>query len=133
VNTAAIIAGSLAGTLVRSKLPARFAEVIFHGIGLFTGCLGVSMWLQSDNYLPTLIGIVAGSLIGRWIGIGDRVDGLCARLTGRENMTHPTGTGFPFPPKEEAPGPQGAAWGSTEGLVTATIIFCVGSMSILGP
>jgi len=48
-NATAIILGTLAGVLIRSRLPQKSVEIVFQGIGLFTLAIGISMSLKSAN------------------------------------------------------------------------------------
>ena len=119
INAGAIIAGSLIGMLIRSRLPKKFVTIAFQGIGLFTMALGVSMWLKSDHYLLAIVSIVMGGIIGQWMDI----DNLLQRLS---NFLHHKSSKSKV---LEVPG--GSRF--TEGIITAFMLYCVGSMSILGP
>ena len=63
-NAAAIILGTLAGVLIRSRLPQKSVEIVFQGIGLFTLAIGISMSLKSANLLLAVLSLVIGGLIG---------------------------------------------------------------------
>ncbi|HET9570688.1 MAG TPA: DUF554 domain-containing protein [Bacteroidales bacterium] len=119
LNAGAIIAGSMIGMLIRSRLPQKIITIVFQGIGLFTIALGVSMWLKSDHFLLAIISIVAGGIIGQWIDIDKHLQNFSNFLhkkTNRSKMLEvPGGNRF------------------TEGIITAFMLYCVGSMSILGP
>ncbi|MCD7970818.1 MAG: DUF554 domain-containing protein [Alistipes sp.] len=121
VNTATIIAGSLIGVIIHSRLPRRYVDIVFQGIGLFALCLGISMSLSSDRLLLSIVSIVVGSLIGQWMRIDMRVNRFSEYMQVKGRRKKPEGAG----------GTSGAA-GFTEGFITATMLFCVGSMSILG-
>ena len=118
LNTAAIIVGSLLGMMIRSHLSEKMVKIAFQGIGLFTLTVGISMALRSENLIVAVVSIVAGALIGQWIDIDRRLRCLSDYIQHRNTPTkRPTEGTNRF----------------TEGFVTATMLFCVGSMSILGP
>ena len=64
-NATAIILGTLAGVLIRSRLPQKSVEIVFQGIGLFTLAIGISMSLKSANLLLAVLSLVIGGLIGQ--------------------------------------------------------------------
>lgn len=133
VNTAAIIAGSLAGLLVRSRLPRKMVKVVFQAIGLFALVLGISMSLRSDNLLLIVISIVAGALAGEILNIekyvrkfSDYLHGLSRKKTSPGNIYSGTSD------YDEELTDTASASGFAEGFITAAMLFCIGSMSILG-
>jgi uncharacterized protein len=111
VNAAAILAGGTAGLLIHSRLPARFSHIVFQGIGLFTIFLGFSMAMKTGNYLVMIFSIVLGSISGELIDIDKRINSFS------ETMKKFTGS---------------ANARFSEGLVTSFLLFCMGSMTILG-
>lgn len=111
VNFAAVIVGSTIGLIIHRNLPKRYVQVIFQIMGLFTLVLGFKMALEGKQLLIMIFSLILGGLIGEilkieeWVNsIGDKVK----RLTKSKNDSF------------------------TEGLVTAFLLFCVGSMTILG-
>ena len=100
-NAAAIILGTLAGVLIRSRLPQKSVEIVFQGIGLFTLAIGISMSLKSANLL---------NLDRHLRQLTERLQ----RIAKKETAETQSSSRF------------------TEGLITATMLFCVGSLSILG-
>ncbi|MCC8020097.1 MAG: DUF554 domain-containing protein [Rikenellaceae bacterium] len=132
VNTATIIAGSLLGIILRSRLSRRAVDIVFQGIGLFTLALGVSMSLSSDRFLLIILSIVGGSLLGQWMRIDKRLDRFSGYLHAIAKRDRVPVAAVETPP---LPGAVPAVSGSsvfTEGFITATMLYCVGSMSILG-
>jgi len=119
LNAGAIVVGSMIGMLIRTRLPKNIVAIVFQGIGLFTMALGISMWLKSDHFLLAILSIVLGGIIGQWADID-------ARLTRLSNYLHKKSS---KPQLVETPG--GSRF--TEGIITAFMLYCVGSMSILGP
>ncbi len=111
VNVAAVIVGSLIGLLIHSRLPKRVAGIAFQGIGLFTIFLGFTMSAKSNELLIMIMSIVAGSILGEFIDIEKHLE-KGSELINRKIKT----SEVKF----------------TDGFITATLLFCVGSMAILG-
>jgi uncharacterized protein len=111
VNVATVIAGSLLGYFFHSKLPQRIARIIFQAIGLFTIYIGITMTMKSHQILILIFSMVLGSAVGEWIDIDQYInrfgDWVKRKLkTGNETFS--------------------------EGMITAFLLFCMGSMTILG-
>jgi uncharacterized membrane protein YqgA involved in biofilm formation len=111
VNVAAVAAGSLAGLLLRQGLPERYKQVVFQGIGLVTLVIGMQMALQVKNLLVLVFSILLGGLAGTALDLQVRLETWSEWL------------------KRRVPAGEGRF---TEGLVSAFLIFCVGSLTILG-
>ncbi len=124
VNCAAVIVGSAIGILIKGGLPKRFEDTIFSAVGLavmFIGLGGALSGLMtvSDGALGTqytmlmVLSLVLGAILGELLDIETRLDRLGERI--KTKM-----------PKKLA--------GNTfvEGFVTASMLFCVGAMAIVG-
>ncbi len=111
VNTIAVIAGSLLGLLFHTRLPARLTRVAFQAIGIFTLFLGFSMALRTEKILIMIFSIVSGSILGELFDLDYQLNRLSEWLKSRLRLS---------------------AERFTEGLVTAFLIFCMGSMTVLG-
>jgi uncharacterized membrane protein YqgA involved in biofilm formation len=119
INAGAILVGSLVGMAIRSRLPQKVVTLVFQGIGLFTMALGIAMWLKSDHFLLAILSIVLGGIIGQLADIDSKLSRLSDYLHRKTNKSQ----------VNEVPG--GSRF--TEGVITAFMLYCVGSMSILGP
>ena len=111
VNVVTIIIGSLIGLAFHSKVPQRFIDTAFTGIGVFTLVLGIGMALKSENQIYMVFSIIIGSIIGEFLDLDKRLNNLSEKLkvklkSNNENFTN--------------------------GLITAFLLFCMGSMTILG-
>jgi uncharacterized protein len=111
VNVAAVLAGGTIGLLVHSRLPARFTKIVFQGIGLFTMFLGVSLALKTSNYLVMIFSLVIGAILGELMQLDLHMERLGDRL---KKLTGGKTSRF------------------SEGFVTAFLLFCMGSMTVLG-
>jgi len=111
VNAGAVILGSTIGLLVHSRLPDRITKVAFHGVGLFTLFLGLYMALKTANFIILIFSILIGSIIGGVIDIDKYPNRFSEYLKKKLKI------------KNES---------FSEGLITAFLLFCIGSMTILG-
>ncbi|MDQ3779671.1 MAG: DUF554 domain-containing protein [Chloroflexota bacterium] len=118
INAAAVLVGTTLGVVLADRLPARMREIIVQGVGLITIAIGLSMSAsmnQGDGgriagVVLGLIAVVAGGLLGEWWRLEQRLEGLGDRLKARF-----------------------AGSGSfTEGFVAASLLFCVGPLTLLG-
>jgi uncharacterized membrane protein YqgA involved in biofilm formation len=108
VNTSTVILGSLIGIPLGNKLKEKYKSVFFISIGFLTLLLGVSMGLKSGNFLVILGSLVIGGLIGEFLQIEDRISKLAKKFSKKNGSTFSTG------------------------FVSATVLFVVGPMTILG-
>lgn len=111
VNAAAIVAGSLAGMLLRGGVPERVNDTIMKGIGLCVLLIGISSALKVDNTIVMIFAMVIGGVIGELIDIDKRLNNLGDRV---EAML------------------KGKGGKVSEGFVTATLVYCIGAMAIVG-
>lgn len=122
VNTIAIIVGSLVGGRVRQGLKQKYQDVLFVAMGLAATGLGINSVVQNmpNSEYPVLF--IASLAIGGVIGTGLDIDGRFNRLVnGRKKA------------KDGAEAAASDAPDLGRGLSTAIMLFCVGTLSILGP
>ena len=113
-NVLAVIAGSCIGLVCKKGIPKKVADAIMLGIGLCTLYIGIAGSLKGQNQLVAIIAIVLGAAAGTLLDIDK---GLTALGDGIENRFRKPG----------ATGPSLA-----EGFVTASLLFCIGAMTIVG-
>lgn len=111
VNAAAIILGSLAGCMLHSRFPERIRAIVFQGLGLCVLLIGIQMAMKVQNILVVIFSVLLGAILGELL----RMDLLFERM----------GNAFKRTVKSENPK-------FTEGLITASLIFCIGAMAIIG-
>ncbi len=111
VNCIAIIAGSLIGLLFSGGIPEKYNKTIMHAISLAVIVIGVRSAMKSDELLIIIISLAVGSLIGELLRIEDHLASLGKALEKRFSK----GDGDFY-----------------KGFITATLLFCVGSMAIVG-
>ncbi len=111
VNTAAVIIGGTIGLLLKKSMPERVTTIYFQAVGLFTLAIGISMVVKMEHILIVVGSLAVGSLLGEWMNLEVGVERMSEYLKKRFRI------------------------GSdkfSEGLITAFLLFCIGSMTILG-
>lgn len=131
VNALAIVAGSLAGMLLKwlagrfsALLPAgsaalgqRLQTIVMQGVALCVLYLGISGCLSGQNSLIAIVAMVLGALLGELLDLDRRMRSLGDWVQKKtERLVH-TGSETPS---------------ISDGFVTASLLFCVGAMSIVG-
>ena len=111
INALAIIVGGALGLLFRKGFPERISQATLHVLGLFTLVIGVSMAIQGKELILVLISLALGTGLGEWLDIESRLDRFGSWLEKRLNLT------------EKSP---------AKGFIYASLLFCVGSMAIVG-
>ncbi len=110
VNTLAVAGGSLLGLLGRDRLPENLKDGVFTVLGLVTLFLGVKMSLNGVDLIAIVVCLVLGTLLGTLLRLEERTENVLGRLT--------------------RPGLSGRQ--DLQGFLTASTLFCVGSMTIIG-
>jgi uncharacterized protein len=111
VNVVAVIAGSSIGLLLKTRLPEKITAIVFQGIGLVTLFFGLAMALRSQNWVILILSVVSGAIIGQVLNLDKRMNRAGEKL---KNSLKITNKRF------------------TEGMVTAFLLFCMGSLTVLG-
>ena len=113
INTATVLIGGMAGIAMGDKIPDRVRLIVVQVIGMVTIGLGLSDLLKTHNMVFPLLGMVFGAVIGEVLRIEDRLEGIGEVI--RKRFA-----------KRQDPGP------FISGFVTATLLFCIGPLTILG-
>ena len=113
INTATVLAGGGLGLLIGNRIPDRIRVIIVQVIGLVTIAIGLRDVMNTDNMVFPLVGMVLGAIIGELLRIEDRLEQLGEILRQK------------FTAKESESK-------FVTGFVTATLLFCVGPLTILG-
>lgn len=114
VNTGTVIIGSLLGLLFRKGIPQRISSAVMIGLGLCTLYIGIDGALEGENVLIVIAAMVLGGIVGTLLDI----DGAINRLGGwvEDRFRHGEGEGSTV----------------AQGFVTASLLFCVGAMTVNG-
>ncbi len=116
INAAVILIGGALGLVLGSRIPTKLRDTVMAGLGLFTTVFGIKMFLTTQNSLAVLASLLIGVLLGEWWRIEEGIMKLGEWLNRRFEKT-------------------GSAEGSSRfviGFFTASLLFCVGPMAILG-
>jgi uncharacterized membrane protein YqgA involved in biofilm formation len=116
LNIATVLIGGGLGLLLGGKLPERIRRTIIAGLGLFTLGYGISLFIKTENALIVLGSLLLGGLLGEWWHFEDGLQRLGAWIE-RKTQTSQDGD-------------QSARF--VRGFLTASLVFCVGPMTILG-
>lgn len=110
-NAATVIVGSSIGLLLRARLNPRLIAIVFQAIGLFTLFLGFSLALKGSHLLIMIFSLVLGAISGELLNIDGAIERWSSRIKNRVAASQEK---------------------FTEGLLTAFLLFCMGSMTVLG-
>lgn len=111
VNIITVIAGSLGGYFFHSKLPPKILKLIFQGIGLFTIFIGIDMASKTSNFIILVFSIILGAAFGEWIDIDKYINRFSLWIKRKIKSDNES---------------------FSEGMISAFLLFCMGSMTILG-
>lgn len=111
VNFSAIIAGSIVGILLKNGVPEKISNTIMQGLSLCIVFIGISGAIKGSNTLLIIISMVIGGLIGELIDLDNLLQKLGDKIEDKFK-----GKGIKV----------------SEGFVTTSLMFCVGSMAIVG-
>ena len=111
INVIAVIIGSVIGLLLGSRFPEKIKVIAFQSLGLISLLIGMQMALKVENPLTLIFAVLIGAIIGEFINLEKVFDNAGEFLKRKVKSKN---TNF------------------TEGLVTAFLIFCIGSMTIVG-
>jgi len=111
INMGTIVLGSTLGLVLRHHLSTRFSTIVFQALGLFNLFLGVSMALDSKKIIFLIVSLTIGGFLGEWLRLEERVDALGSKLKSGSSTHHSR---------------------FSDGLITAFLLFCMGSMSVVG-
>lgn len=114
VNCGVIIVGCIVGLFIKGGIPERFNKIIMNGLALCAMFIGFSGALEGNNTIITIVSMAVGALIGELINIdkwlnklGETIQKKLDKGDGKESRI-------------------------AEGFVNASLLFCVGAMSIVG-
>lgn len=117
INIATVLLGGTLGLLFGGRLPERTRQTVIAGLGLFTIAYGVQSFSMSENVIVVLISLLLGGILGEWWRLESRLQALGGMLEKRFA-------------RGNKPGDSGNQF--IRGFMTASLVFCVGPMTILG-
>lgn len=110
VNTLCIVTGSMVGAAMRRGIPRRYTTALYDAMGLISIALGVNIFVdnvgKSGSPVLFIVSMAVGGLLGTWLDLQGRVE----RYGRRHNVSR-----------------------LVEGLTASTLLYCIGTFSIVGP
>lgn len=116
LNVITVVLGSGLGARLGGRLSPKLRETVMHGLGLFTITMGIHLTMESQNLLVVLGSVLVGGVLGEWWQIDERLKRVGAWLEAR------------FAASDEAD----ATARFIRGFVSASLVFCVGPMTVVG-
>ena len=113
VNVGTVIVGSTIGLILKKQIPEKLTSAVMTTIGLCTIAIGVSGVIKGENQLVMIISLVLGTIAGTLIDIDDKLSKLGDTLQKKKKKSSDNAT-------------------FSQGFVTASLLFCVGAMTIVG-
>lgn len=111
VNTGTVIAGSVIGLAVGDRLPERFKTSVLNALGLVTLWIGITMVIRGTRFLAIVASLIIGGVIGEMLAIETNLARFATWLKIKTGST---------------------AGRFVDGFVTASLLFCVGPMTVVG-
>lgn len=112
LNALFIVIGALVGRIFKN-MPEKMKQTVLSIIGLAVAVLGIQMGFESSNFVVVIVSLVVGTVIGEWLDLdhafnrfGKWIESLFGKRAGQGSIS--------------------------EGFVTASLIFVIGSMAIIG-
>ncbi len=114
VNVVCVLLGSAVGLLFRNKINEKFTKAVITALALVTLVIGITSAIKTADFLCVIISMALGTVIGELLRVDDGIDGAGDFIKTKLFKGKMAENRF------------------TEGFVTACIVFCVGSMTIMG-
>ena len=113
VNVITVLIGSIIGLLFKKGIPEKVSRAAMIGLGACTLYIGISGSLCGENVLILIASIVLGAIVGTLLNIDGAINRLAKKVESKFKK-------------------QGSNVSIAEGIITATLLFCVGSMTVTG-
>ncbi len=113
VNVITVIIGSSVGLLFKKGIPEKVSQAAMIGLGACTLYIGISGSLVGENVLILIAAVVLGVIAGTLLNIDGAINRLAQAVESKFKK-------------------DGTTVSVAEGIVTATLLFCVGSMTVTG-
>ena len=114
VNVITVVIGGTIGTMFGNRIKPEYSSGIMKVMGFITACIGIQGAAGTKNFLVVVLSLVIGTMIGMLLKLDDRIAG-AGEWAKRKLANTPLGKG-PF----------------GDAVVTCFMLFCIGSMTILG-
>ncbi len=116
VNTLTVIIGSSIGLFLKKKIPENLTSAVMTAIGLCTIAIGIGGIIKGENQLVMILSLVLGTVIGTLIDIDAKLNSIGDKFQNKRAKANAKADNSTF----------------SQGFVTASLVFCVGAMTIVG-
>jgi uncharacterized membrane protein YqgA involved in biofilm formation len=116
INVVTILLGGVLGTMLGGRIPERMRKTVVSGLGLFTLAYGLKLFLETQNALIAAGGLLLGTLLGEWWQVEAGLEWLGSWMQRKVQKGNDGDGRKRF----------------IQGFMTASLIFCIGPMAILG-
>lgn len=113
VNVGAVIVGSLLGLLLKKGIPERISKAVMTAMGLCTLFVGITGIMGGGNTIVVIVSMVLGTIVGTLLNIDGGINHLGEMIESKVK-------------------PKDGKGNIVEGFMTASLLFCVGAMAIIG-
>ncbi|MDX9888557.1 MAG: DUF554 domain-containing protein [Anaerovoracaceae bacterium] len=120
INGAAIIIGGTIGLLIKKGIPEEMGSLIMKGMALCVIYIGISGAFEGENTMITILSMLIGAILGHALRLDERLNNIADKIGNKMQKKNQE-------KKETVIKPS-----FSEGFVTATLLFCVGAMAIVG-
>lgn len=114
INVALVVVGGCLGLLLKKGLPERVSDAVMKALGLCVLLIGIDGCLKGENTLVTVISMAVGTIIGSVIDLDKHLNNFAGKFEKKLNRNSDGKSNF------------------AQGFVTATLLYCVGAMAIVG-
>lgn len=118
VNACSIVLGSVLGLFLKQGIPEKYQNTIMQGLSLVIAAIGLQMAMKSQNMLIVIASIALGALVGEWLELDvwlNKAGNSLAEVVKKMPLfANVEGTAV------------------SQGFVTATLVYCIGAMAIVG-
>ena len=113
INVITVIIGSSIGLLFKKGIPEKVSHAAMVGLGACTVYIGITGSLSGENVLILIAAVVLGAIIGTLLNIDGGISALAEKVETKFKK-------------------DGSNVSIAEGIISATLLFCVGSMTVTG-
>lgn len=111
VNVFTVLVGSALGLIIGNRLPSKVRDIIIQSIGLFTLLIGITMIMKTTKFIEVFISLILGGITGELLHLDERLNNSVEKIKQKVSPNSPR---------------------FVEGFITATLVFCVGAMTVVG-
>lgn len=112
VNVLTVVVGSIVGIVLKKQIPEKLTGAVMTAIGLCTIAIGIMGIIKGENQLVMIISMVLGVVVGTLLDIDGKLQKIGDKLQKKKS--------------------KGEKSSFSQGFVTASLLFCVGAMTIVG-